>query len=362
MAPFSLDQDNNDDDSDASADSVIHDVANKQDLDLARQQTTNTSHLVYKFYQDPLLQNKINMIVEGGQFIHHAYAENLARMKEGQEAMVIFAAERAGGIWWRKTVAGVLNSVNNPTTMANIGLLPKNNSIYWSCDSEEPWVKEQIEIAQQYENFVTCIASNETWTQLMFTICFPFIVAVVHEPDVHQRLLGCAAMKLIIEGYEKAAAMVKSDPIAHHELKTCLEDAAYTQQNFALKTMARCKAAGCDPNNDELKTLATLMCAGSSTTADVMEKSFNNLAQVASKQSKGKKMSEYNKWFHASSSPYIATGGLPQCVTSAADYLHAKEHLKNLSKKNSVCNRNKTALNTTAGGYERTHFDPNRTV
>ena len=356
MAPFSLDQDNEDagDDSDASADSVIHDIANKQDLDLARQQTKNTSHLVYKFYQDPLLQSKINMIVEGGQFIHHAYAENLARMKEGQEAMVIFAAERAGGIWWRKTVAGVLNSVNDPKTMSNIGLLPKNNSVHWSCDSEEPWVKEQIEIARQYDLFVTCIASNETWTQLMFTICFPFIVAVVHEPNEHQKLLGCAAMKLIIEGYEKAAAMVKSDPVKHYLLKICLEDAAYTQQNFGLKTMARCKAAGCDPTNAELKTLATLMYAGSSTTADVMEKSFNNLAQVASKQSKNKKMSDYNKWFHASSSPYIATGGLPQCVTSAADYVHAKEKLKGLSKTN--------AASTTAAGYERTHFDPNRTV
>ena len=314
---------------DEAAKEFSKNVSSRKEFNILRANNSNSVRLVYKFFHEDGLQDLLAMIPAGGQFLQHAYAENYAAMREGVAEQIEFAAKRATFGWWQETTVKIMSSTSDPGVLASFGVMPKG-SHHYPADSKLPWVADQCALVEKYDFYTVCLASNDAWSELTYSVTYPFVVAAVKAPEDSARR-HCWLMKKIVTGIMKAEKIMSDTPLENPALNSIMHSIGFRYQNFSRKAMAKCIKAGFNHKDPELNLIAEKMGSGSCTTADVMEKTINNIQNVANRQGKGKKMSQHSKWFHASSSPSLKH--FRQVQTTAEDYIATEQRLAGCYKK-----------------------------
>ena len=262
-------------------------MTTRKEFNLLRAANKGSLKLVAKFFNEDGLQDLMAMIPAGGQFLHHAYAENYDAMRKGVAEQVDFAAKRTVFGWWRETTTKILSCTSDTNILESFGVMPKGTRPF-PVDCEIPWIADQCQKVEQFDYYTACLASNDAWSDLTFSVTFPFITAAVKAEGQYAKR-HCFLMKKIVLGIMLAEKTLIDKPLENRALLAIMNSIGYRFQNFSRKVMAKCLKSDFDHADPEVNKIAVLISSGSCTTADVMEKTINNIQNIANRQGKGKK-------------------------------------------------------------------------
>ena len=247
-------------------------------------------------------------------------------MQLGKDGFMRYASERAAGKWYSATVIPLLCSSSDASVMVDkLGLTPRQAHPV-SMDCKEQWFLDEIDFVKQYRTFTVNLAFHESWSQLMYTMCFPQKMEVMAHTCPKMRQLGCMYMKRLTAAIVKAEELCTTNPAAHEKLRTFLNQASFIGEYFSRYTMAKGIKESWDKDSRELIRTGELMTAGSSTTADCLEKTFASMADRSRVYAKNKKMCRMATWFYLSANPYVSKGGMPEVQTTVEDYMASAGH------------------------------------
>ena len=219
----------------------------------------NTAQLCWTFLQDRYLQQRLRVVCAGGRCLQLAYVSSLDLMCEGPTGFLKHAALRTAGEWYTTTVSSLLELNHDSGLATRLGLLPRMRT---PLDVDVSWVRQDVEVAQMLMDFTVSLASNEAWSQIMFTMCFPHCVAYVAHSDPAERQRGMNYMRLLTEACLSAEQLVRVQPVKYGALKALLDCASFLQEQFPRELMASAKQQNYDPDSRELQQTAMLMFQG----------------------------------------------------------------------------------------------------
>ena len=304
-----------------AADDVEEEITTKKEWNVLRA-SSNTTALAHKFFQDRVLQQRLDMIEHGGRFVQYEYAYCLRLMSEGLDGMLHFAFQRANAEWWGREIAPLLLSVHDQATQEKFKLAPKTGSpVPLTC--VEPWYVAELAAVKQYRLWVCALAREETWSQVMFMMCFPQVMQTLCGKDDTLRARNCYKMRIIANSLVKAELACTAHPIKNRALRELLDDLHFSHQWFARYLIAKGRKEAWNSNSEELIATAKAMSSGSATTADALEKTFAWVADHARCHNKNKKMTAILKWFYLNCSPYVRSGGMPMFKCTLEDYMNS---------------------------------------
>ena len=296
---------------------LIGDPSTIAEFNRYRGQFQNTAFMNFKFYQDDLLPVRLQMLLQGGRFLHHDYAE-MNRMMESRENWNLFVARRAKCAVWVDTITPLLQSRNNPNVWKKLGLRSKQ-AVPIDPDTQAPWFLLECQIVEQYCEFVVEEASGFLWDQLPYAMTFPFVLGAMNLPNVDERKERCTFMERLCKACKKAEDKVTKNPQANRDFKIKILDKAYFLDNqLARRSMCSAFAEKFNHESVELKSYGRFLGGDPSTTADLAERAFAHLAAVSKRHAKAKSFAALTKWFYTNTNPY--THGIQMLKTTVEDY------------------------------------------
>ncbi|CAE7835620.1 unnamed protein product [Symbiodinium sp. CCMP2592] len=268
---------------------------------------TSNPVLAAKLFRDRSLQDEINIIGVTTRPVVEEFVECIDRQEKGQESCLRWNAELAAGDAFYPTVMKLLSLHQTFAHVSDLRLSPWQGRAL-DIDGLDAWAKREQEIWVQ--SFKVCVelASARCWSQLVHSAAMPNLMAGVFHPRDYVRDTLMAWMKRCFVRIQDAVRYVEeNDDDTAASLRSILKDIGFHRSQLVLECWAVLEKSNWDFRNNDVRELAFSLHAGQSTTKMACEDSFNWLASVCSRQSKGsQRYNKWTKWFYASANPTLA--------------------------------------------------------
>ena len=215
--------------------------------------------------------------------------------------------------WWGTVSEILLQQHDRKLLVDHLRLAPPCQP---PVSADLPYIQEDIDSLKSVIAFSNALSSRVAWSQMMFRMCLPHGTAFMVSRSLSKRTAGMALLKNMIEALVKA----QDTPNKPSALEEILSDIFWSDEALPIEIMALCMQSNYDTSCPPLRRVMIRFFAGSSTTADTLERCFAHLTDIVSRQSKNKKSSPYALWFYASAAPYTKNCGMEQSMPNPADW------------------------------------------
>jgi hypothetical protein len=313
----------------------------KKEFSIFRGSYSNTTALCHTFLQDRRCQKRMRILIDGCEDLHTEYVTMLAAHKGGSESLVYHAAAHSAGEWWQ-TACKILDGVHSSELPARLDLSPSASC--GPAPAESPELQAEIDLVMMNFKFRVDLASNRCWSQMFYTMVFPYNIAQAFNKDMAARVHASQMWKNCFTAVMKAEELMESSK----EIALLVDHLATNTWQLTRELMCIGERCNWDAANEELRDFAYSLAAGPVSTKFTLEDTFNWLQDVAQRQSKSKQINVWCKYMYSVLAPYSESGGLPPLEVAAETYWkYGNGLLKDdfhLTKNSPVFNLNRTEL------------------
>jgi hypothetical protein len=192
----------------------------KKEFDAMRMEYKNSIAMCADFYGDRPLQKKLRMVTAALQPLEDEFYTDMETQAGGQERMAAFAGERAVDVG-TKCIGATLQKLHSVPTMQKLGLAP--SVLEQGASLDEPWVQEEVAAFEMFYNLVVAIASARAWSQALFGVFMPQLVARLLHPSLPERVKGAMFMKNVTK------CVLQAEALKTHNSESLLTDVAWNK-------------------------------------------------------------------------------------------------------------------------------------
>ena len=285
-------------------------------FNLLRSSYDSDAQFVHELYTQPNLQQKIRLICYDLHDLHLEYSHGL-RMSTQEETMR--ACARRAAYDWFKTIQAMLRRLTSSALVEELNMFPRAMQGQ-PMSTEDPAVAADIELVGLHFNFIVDLCANRCWSQVMYGLCFPYLIATVYCETAQKRLRGAALMTGVCKAILALEEFVNNNPM-HASACALLESIATNKWQVTREIFVMGANSGWTWDSDDIRATAWAMFSSPMTTKSTLESAFNHLRDKGHRHSRNEKMASETRYSYVATQPYARDeGGVQQVKTSVEDF------------------------------------------
>ena len=189
----------------------------------------------------------------------------------------------------------LLGALHDPDVLVKLQLCLTNLGSHPEENLLGPWAKQQIDVLETFASYVVELAAAHSWSQALYTQCFPYVFAGVHHPCPGERHAAMRHMRSIWESVIRAEGWQQDKTLpasTKRALKQLMQDLIWNEGQVAREVYATCSQCAWDVTNDEVREFSYILFANLATTKFHLEDCFGHLADLTKRFAKHSKMTK----------------------------------------------------------------------
>ena len=175
-------------DQDGPADvEVDDDPQTQKQLQLLREQYSNTAAFAADLLSNRLLQKQARLICHVLRPLHHEYASDLRMHSEGQTRVLYWHGDRCCGSYYSGMVVETFELLKDTSITSLFNMRPQPTFPQDLLDTSNPLIQDDIKLVNQYFRLIVELTANRCWSQSFWTLLFPYCIAGLYASDMNDR-------------------------------------------------------------------------------------------------------------------------------------------------------------------------------
>ena len=247
------------------------------------------------------------------------YSRDLKLMQGGAASQQLFAARRSAMTEHSfATALEILGALHDDSLMQRLGMAPAAEAPAEAPLQCEGWAGMEAKLLGIIHDFSCALAGELIWTHAYYHWCFPFCAAVYLLPTETEREQGCNKLREIADAIIKAEAVERPSAA----LKQCLWDLSWHREQLPRHLLKHGLSNRWNANDSQMRDFISQLFAGTSSTKEVLESTFNYMQRQIGFMSTNHRASDAMRWLLATTSPYAFAGGATQTLPRESDWWH----------------------------------------
>ena len=315
----------------AAESAELLDPQTMKQLQLLRENYSNTAAFAADLLQDRTLQKQARLICHVLNPLHSEYQSDLKAHSDGQTYVLYWHGDRASGTYYRNTVVKMFELLKDTSIVSLLGLRQQPSLHGQIMEPSSPLLETDTKLVQQFFRFVMELRANRCWSQSFWTLLFPYNIAGLYATDTTDRRRCQMLCKRLANALLALEDAIQKSP-ANHDLRVLRDSLGTADWALVREILKQGHDCDWDPNDAELRLLVFTLFAGPGSTKDSLESAFNFLKDSV-KSSKSKKMGPFTRFFYTLANPYARHAGVEQIRPTME---HFKDLLQEGFKDNEV--------------------------
>ena len=193
----------------------------KEAFNALRGEYQNSWHQCAEYFQDKDLQKRLRLVTMGLGPLEQEFFCDCEEQKGGPKELAQWAARRATGAW-SQCICETLQLFHSDTVYQRLGMVIQCVPSTWDDPSEPSWVQEDRHWSLLLYNMVIEVAAARAWSQCMWSIFLPQLVAGLLLNDHMRRDSVLSVIKRV------GMTLLKAEAKTHIPgLRKCLDAIAF---------------------------------------------------------------------------------------------------------------------------------------
>ncbi|CAJ1405700.1 unnamed protein product [Effrenium voratum] len=280
------------------------------------------NRMVFSFLNDRSLQLCALIITHISGSLENEYCQDLEAMQQGPIGQGVWAAERAAGTRWWHTAKCICDATYGSDLLQQLRFRRTQEQV--PLDSDLAWLKLEKETAKVAVDFGHELLCRFVWAHSPFMLNLPqaFAVYLLPEPAGRQQALGFLQPVLdAVWAAEKHWLECQSTDVDKaSSMEAVFNQIGWCHHQLAREVLACMLQCGFAPDNLRCRRLAAKLFRSSSTTKNCLEDVFSHLQSMVGKGTSNKRMSDWSRYFYATTARSPRSGGMQTVLPDAQDW------------------------------------------
>ena len=254
----------------AAESAELLDPQTMKQLQLLRENYSNTAAFAADLLQDRTLQKQARLICHVLNPLHSEYQSDLKAHSDGQTYVLYWHGDRASGTYYRNTVVKMFELLKDTSIVSLLGLRQQPSLHGQIMEPSSPLLETDTKLVQQFFRYVMELGANRCWSQSFWTLLFPYNIAGLYATDTTDRRRCQMLCKRLANALLALEDAIQKSP-ANHDLRVLRDSLGTADWALVREILKQGHDCDWDPNDAELRLLVFTLFAGPGSTKDSLE-------------------------------------------------------------------------------------------